>query len=232
MVFHNALSTSSNASTNFTCCVGEGDLSFEVKTGVRQRCVMSSVLFNIAIDWVLCRIAEDQRRGIRWTPFSALQDLDVADDLALLPHTWQHIQEKTARLSIFSTQVGFKICLKKSEAMCVNSPSPTVIRVRGQGIPYADKFTYLGGECFARMVTLVLNKARNAFMRLRSVWRSASYSTKKKLKIYQNCVLATLLYGLECWRMTEHGLSRVMSFHTASLRTEDSEDLLAPENIQ
>ena len=27
---------------SFTCCVGQGDLSFEVKTGVRQGCAMSS----------------------------------------------------------------------------------------------------------------------------------------------------------------------------------------------
>ena len=55
---------------------------------------MSSVLFNIAIDWVLRSTVEDQRRGIRCTPFFTLQDLDFADDLAQLSHTWQHIQEK------------------------------------------------------------------------------------------------------------------------------------------
>ena len=52
-----------------------------------EGCVMPSVLFNIAIDWVLRRTVEDQRRGIRWTPFSTLEDLDFADDLALLSHT-------------------------------------------------------------------------------------------------------------------------------------------------
>ena len=132
--------------SNFTCCIGQGDLSFEVKTGVRQGCVMSSMLFNIAIDWVLCRTMEDQRRGIRWTPFTILEDLDFADDLALLSHTRQHIQEKTDRLSMFSNQVGLRISLKKTEAMCVNAPSPTKIRVRGQDIPYipyTNKFTYL-----------------------------------------------------------------------------------------
>ena len=38
------------------------------------------------------------------------------------------------------------ISLKKTEAMCVNVPFPTEIRVRGQGIPYTDKFTYLDGS--------------------------------------------------------------------------------------
>ena len=175
--------------SNFTCCVGQGDLSFEIKTGVRQGCVMSSVLFNIAIDWVLCRTMEDQRRGIRWTPFSTLEDLDFADDIVLLSHTRQHIQEKTDRLSMFSAQVGLKISLKKTEAMCVNVPSPSKIRVAGQDISYTDKFTYLGSMLCQDGGTGVdiqnrLNKARGAFMSLRPVWRSASYSTKTKLRIY------------------------------------------------
>ena len=55
-------------------------------------------------------------------------------------------------------------------------------------------------------------------MSLRSVWMSASYSTKTKLRIYQSCVLSTLLYGLECWWMTEQDLSKLASFHTANLR--------------
>ena len=135
----------------------------------------------------------------------------------------QHIQEKTNRLSIFSNQVGLTISLKKTEAIRVNVPSPTKIRVRGQDIPYTDKFTYLGivlcQDCGTGVdIQNRLNKARNAFMSLRSVWGSASYSTKTKPRIYQSCVLSTLLYGSECWRMTEHDLSRLASFHTASLR--------------
>ncbi|KAL9959630.1 hypothetical protein ACROYT_G032970 [Oculina patagonica] len=179
---------------------------------------------------------EDQRRGIRWTPFFTLEDLDFADDIALLSHTRQHIQEKTDRLSMFSAQVGLKISLKKTEAMCVNVSSPSKIRVAGQDISYTDKFTYLGSMLCQDGGTGVdiqnrLNKARGAFMSLRPVWRSASYSTKTKLRIYQSCVLSTLLYGCECWRMTEHDLSKLASFHTTSLR-KILENFLATENLQ
>ena len=140
-------------------------------------CLCYSVLLSIGL--VLCRTVEDQRRGIRWTPFSTLEDLDFADDLALLSHTWQHIQEKRDRLSIFSNQVGLTISLK-TEATCVNLPSPTEIRVRGHGIPYTDKFTCLGSMLCQDGGTGMdirnrLNKVRNAFLSLRSVWRSANY---------------------------------------------------------
>ena len=55
------------------------------------------------------RTTEDQIRGIRWTPFSYLEDLDYADDLALLSHTHTHIQEKTQRINAFAKQVGLHI---------------------------------------------------------------------------------------------------------------------------
>ena len=51
-----------------------------------------------------------------------------------------------------------------------------------------------------------------------NIWRSAQYSTKTKLKLYQSCVVSTLLYGSECWRMTEADLSKLRSFHTTCLR--------------
>jgi len=73
--------------------------SFQVKTGVRQGCVMSSTLFIIAIDWVLRQTTADTPRGIRWGTFSTLEDLDFADDLALLSHTHQHIQEKNQQIT-------------------------------------------------------------------------------------------------------------------------------------
>ena len=74
---------------NFTCSVGSSSLNFQVKTGVRQGCVMPAVLYNLVIDWVMRRTTEDQPKGIRWTLFDTLEDLDFVDDLALLSHTHQ-----------------------------------------------------------------------------------------------------------------------------------------------
>ena len=53
---------------------------------------------------------------------------------------------------------------------------------------------------------------------LNNVWKSSQYSIKLKLRLYQSCVISTLLYGSECWRMTESDLKKLSTFHTKNLR--------------
>ena len=93
---------------------------------------MLALLFVIAIDWVMRRTTEDQRRDIRWTLFSTLEDLDFADDLALVSLAHQHTQEKTSRLSTFARQVGLKINQKKTEVMMLNVHNSSPVKVNGE----------------------------------------------------------------------------------------------------
>ena len=61
---------------------------FQVLSGVKQGCVMSGFLFLIVIDWVIKRTVENSKNGIRWKLTRILDDLDFADDLALLSSGW------------------------------------------------------------------------------------------------------------------------------------------------
>ncbi|KAK7101726.1 hypothetical protein V1264_020063 [Littorina saxatilis] len=208
---------------NYSCTVGDNNISFQVKTGVRQGCVMSSVLFNLAIDWVMRNTTKDAQRGIRWTLFSFLDDLDFADDLALLSHTHKHIQEKTDRLCMFGGQIGLSVSQKKTETMLLNAERPTPVKAYGADLPQTEQFTYLGSIIrkdggAEKDIKSRLNKARNVMRTMNNTWKSAQYSTHTKLKLYRSCVMSTLMYGSECWRMTKSDAAKLSSFHTTCLR--------------
>ena len=74
------------------------DMNSLVKSGVRQGCVMSSLLFILAVDWVMRSTLKGENTDIRWTLLSILEDLDYADDPALLSHLETHTQSKIPKL--------------------------------------------------------------------------------------------------------------------------------------
>ena len=83
-------------------------------TGVKQGCILSPFLFILGIDWVLRQVTSGVRRGIRWTLTSVLEDLDYADDVVLLAHRHEDIQDKTNALATTSGSLGLKINVKKT----------------------------------------------------------------------------------------------------------------------
>ena len=78
---------------------------------------MSGFLFLLSIDWVMNRTTEGRRTGIRWKLTSVLEDLDFADNIALLSSRCVDIEEKTSRLVDETARVGLKINAMKSKVM-------------------------------------------------------------------------------------------------------------------
>nr|KAG5711041.1 hypothetical protein BaRGS_013775 [Batillaria attramentaria] len=126
--------------------VHQGKLSrrFDVKTGVRQGCLLSPFLFLLAIDWIMKTTTEGTRNGIQWTLWTQLDDLDFADDLALLAHSHQQMQDKTSTLATTSAQVGLDIHPQKTKVLKINATSAAPVTLNGNNLEEVDSFTYLG----------------------------------------------------------------------------------------
>ena len=104
----------------FECAVledGEESKWFRVKQG----CTMSGFLFLLVIDFVMKRSVEREPTGIRWNFTTKLEDLDFADDLALLSSKFLDIQRKTKSLHENASGVGLKININKTKVMRLNS---------------------------------------------------------------------------------------------------------------
>lgn len=95
--------------------------------------------------------------------------------------------------------------------------------INNHALEYVNKFTYLGSIISLQGgaeedIKTRLGKARSAFANLQRLWKSSVYSRKTKLRIYKSNVLSVLLYGSECWRMTQQDTNRLSSFHNTCLR--------------
>ncbi len=196
---------------------------FTVESGVRQGCILSPILFLVTIDWIMRKTTSDQPRGIKWTLFTQLEDLDFADDLAVLSTKHSNLQEKTNRLNKFAKQTGLDISTTKTQVMTINTSMNTPITVNGEPLDFVDDFTYLGSliskdNGAQKDIKARLGKAQGAFARLRPIWKSKQYSLKSKIRLYNSNVKSVLLYGSECWRVIQSDMRRIEAFHNRCLR--------------
>jgi len=196
---------------------------FPVITGVKQGCCMSGFLFLLVIDWVMRRTVEGERNGIRWDFMNMLEDLDFADDIALLSATMNHLQHKTKRLEDNAAKVGLKLNGQKCKAMKVNSRNIDGLRVGDQEVEEVENFTYLGANVTKDGGGTADVKKRVALAsaqmkRLSNIWQMGDIDRKTKASLFKSLVLSVLLYGCETWKLTKGEEEKLDIFQTKCLR--------------
>ena len=138
------------------------------------------------------------------TLWKQLDDLDFADDLALISHTQQQMLEKTNYVAQFSACVGLNIHRGKSKVLKINTSSNTQITLEGTNLEEVDSFTYLGSIIDIQGGTdadirVRIGKARAAFKQLKKLWSCINLILQTKVRIFNTAVKPVLLYGAETW---------------------------------
>ena len=93
-------------------------------TGVRQGYLLSPLLFLVVFDWVTRQAFGRSARGIQWQLTQRLEDLEHADDLALLTHRLQDMRSKMEDLMGASERTGLRVNSDKIKIMKVMSINP------------------------------------------------------------------------------------------------------------
>ena len=57
---------------------------FKIRTGIKNGCNMSGPLFLWVVDWVMRKTLQEGHTGVRWKITTKLEDIDFADDIALI----------------------------------------------------------------------------------------------------------------------------------------------------
>ena len=191
--------------------------AFNVRAGVRQGCLLSPFLFLTAIDWVMRTATAQARNGIQLTPWLQLDDLDFADDLALLSHTHRQMQEKTNSVKDLSAQIGFHINRGKTKVFKINTTITEPVRLDDDLLEEVNSFTYLGSVLDTQGGTDAdirarIGKARAVFLQLKNTWSSKDLKLQTKIRIFNSNVKPVLLYGSEMWRTTVATTKKVQTF--------------------
>ena len=197
---------------------------FEVKTRVRQGCLLSPFLFILAIDWIMRAVTNRKRNGIQSTLRTQLDNRDSADDLALLSHNHQQMQAKTSDLHHTSVQIGLMINKQKTKFPRINAGTDEPVTIKGAELGEVESFTYLGsvmdksGGTDAD-VKARIGKARSAYNMLKKVWNSREISMSTKVCLFNSNVKSVLLYKAETWRTTKaSSMKKIQTFINQCLR--------------
>ncbi|VDO51827.1 unnamed protein product [Schistosoma margrebowiei] len=129
------------------------------------------------------------KHGIQWTAQNQLDDLDFADDLALLSHTHEQMQTKTASVAAVSASVGLNIHKGKTKVLEFKTENSNPITLDGETLEDVESFTYLGSiideqEGSDADVKAGISKARTAFLQLKNIWNSKQLSANIKVRIF------------------------------------------------
>ena len=145
--------------------------------------MLSPFHFILAIDWLMKETTKGRRNGIQWTPWTQLEDLDFADDLALLSHKHDQMQSKTSALNDLSLSVRLKIHPGKSKILKAGPVDQEQVKIGEQVLEKVGSFCYLGSIIDRNKRTEAdvksrIGKAQAAFSVFEKVWITRDISQK------------------------------------------------------
>ena len=126
-----------------------------------------------------------------------------ADDAALTSHTEEGLQQLISKFAHPCNEFGLTISIKKTNIMGQAVPAVPSININGEVLEVTDRFTYPGSTITNNLshdaeIEKRIAKAATVMSKLSKRARENYQLTlNTKLKVYQACILSTLLYGSE-----------------------------------
>jgi len=218
---------------------------FEVRTGVRQGCVIAPLLFNIFIDYIVREALHDVSSGFRlgyrvgnritWARTDKplheviLQLLLYADDMVLICDCPNDLKMLIERIDSITQKWGMCINVAKTKIMCMHrgcnrgDHMNINISIRGMHVEVVNDFTYLGKivNCHNTHEGEVVSRialASKAFQVLRPFWSNKHVNLSTKIAVYKAVVVPCLLYAVGTWATLPRHVHKLEVAHNAWLR--------------
>lgn len=222
--------------------------SFEVRTGVKQGCVIAPSLFSIFIASIIHLVKNDipqctnlvyridgklfnlgRFRSKSKTTITSIVELQYADDNAIVAESEADLQAILNTFNRVYKSIGLKINTAKTQILYQPSPTTTSliqpnIQLDGVTLQNVDHFPYLGSHLSSNAVIddeiqHRIKCASTSFGRLRKrVFQNKDLRADTKCLVYKAVVMPTLLYGCETWTTHKRHLRCLEQYHQRCLR--------------
>ncbi|KAI0236502.1 hypothetical protein LSAT2_012947 [Lamellibrachia satsuma] len=121
-------------------------------------------------------------------------------------------------------EFGLTISLKKTNVIARDSSQVPIVEINDYTLEVVEDFTYLGSSISNNLsldtdINRRIGKAACTMAKVtKRVWENKMFTENNKMRIYQACVLSTLLYGSESWTTYMCQERRLNTFHMRCLK--------------
>uniref|UniRef100_A0A914VN53 Reverse transcriptase domain-containing protein n=1 Tax=Plectus sambesii TaxID=2011161 RepID=A0A914VN53_9BILA len=194
------------ATANSAIRINEDRVQIDINRGVRQGDTISPKLFTACLEHVMQRLPWS-KQGIKING-RRLSNLRFAEDIVLFAERPEELQRMATELKNAAREVGLEINVEKTKSMGT-APMLHPIRLGNDEVEQVNKFIYLG-----HLLNIPRDHAKEAVRRKQAGWhafnkhgdflRAQNIEMKFKRRLFNQCILPAMLYGAECWAVTQH----------------------------
>jgi hypothetical protein len=208
---------------------GKTSEPFNVTTGVLQGDTLAPFLFVMVIDYVMSN--SEENFGFVYEMGSAreasrhqqkqINDLDFADDIAMLENSIQLANAQLEKLAEEASKVGLEINVEKTEYMAFNiKEEEGDVMIADNKLKKVNDFRYLGSMMESTESDFKRRKglAYGTWNSMEKIWTAKHVRIELKINIFEASVLSILLYGCESWIITPQLEKKINSFATECYR--------------
>ena len=148
---------------------------FDVTTGVLQGDTLAPFLFIIVLDYALCKIPSGFGFTTQQQPTTVMDDLDFADDIALLDESADTAGRHLESLVEEAEQVGLRLNVEKTKFMAIPALKHDITLQDGTVIKQTEEFKYLGSLMSSAAVDMNTRRGQawDAFWDIKKIWHSS-----------------------------------------------------------
>ena len=201
---------------------GELTDAFDVRGGLKQGCALSTLLFNLTLEWVMRQTPAGT--GVRLGDVTE-DRLAYADDVDFFGENWDELKGTVQTFQNAARRIGLEINQSKTKILKVSRNDRIMgnIRCGDMVLEAVESFKYLGSTVTSENrveeeVKIRIASGARCSWALAKTLKSSILSRKTKTQIYTTIIRPIVTYGTETLRLTKELERRLEVFENGVLR--------------